>query len=400
MRAFSFGAPLKPLPPPPRTNDEAVNRWLVLLYGAFRELEGFVKSVGDLEGGEQPSDHAKLGNLNSAEYSHPTQAQLRELTDGGATTLHSHPTTVIPGDFNNSPALLALSGVTPAADTVPYFTSTTAAATTGLTAYSRTLLDDANAGAWRTTLGLGTMAVETATDYLAKSGNLSGLANTATSRTNVGLGSSDVVRFARLGIGKAATTGLDMALDASTYPIPVIFDIYEGATFKTSWVVGWEAATEYSYIGNYQNFPFVVITNNTERMRFSGTAASITGTLSVSDTISDSKGDVRTIPQNSKSADYTLVLSDAGKHILHPSADTTGRTFTIPANSSVAFPIGTAVTFVNQNSAGTITLAITTDTMRLAGSGSTGSRTLAANGIATAIKVTSTEWQISGTNLT
>jgi len=106
------------------------------------------------------------------------------------------------------------------------------------------------------------------------------------------------------------------------------------------------------------------------------------------------------IPQNSKSANYTLVMSDAGKHILHPSADTTARTFTIPANSSVAYPIGTAITFINQNAAGVITIAITTDTMRLAGAGTTGSRTLAANGVATAIKISATEWIISGTNLT
>lgn len=106
------------------------------------------------------------------------------------------------------------------------------------------------------------------------------------------------------------------------------------------------------------------------------------------------------VPINSQSAAYTLVLSDSGKTILHPSADTTARTFTIPANASVAFPLGTAVTFVNQNGAGTVTIAITTDTMRLAGAGTTGSRTLAANGIATALKITSTEWIISGTGLT
>jgi hypothetical protein len=94
------------------------------------------------------------------------------------------------------------------------------------------------------------------------------------------------------------------------------------------------------------------------------------------------------------------VLADSGKHLLHPSADTTARTFTIPANSSVAFPVGTAVTFVNQASAGVLTIAITTDTMRLAGPGTTGSRTLAANGVATAIKVTATEWIISGVGLT
>jgi hypothetical protein len=38
--------------------------------------------------------------------------------------------------------------------------------------------------------------------------------------------------------------------------------------------------------------------------------------------------------------------------------------------------------------------------MRLAGAGTTGSRTLAANGVATAIKLTATEWIISGVGLT
>lgn len=128
----------------------------------------------------------------------------------------------------------------------------------------------------------------------------------------------------------------------------------------------------------------------------------ITGTLSGQTDLQaalDAKG-AAGVPQNSQSTAYTLILADANKHILHPSADTTARTFTVPANSSVAFPIGTAITFVNQNAGGVITIAITTDTMRLAGAGTTGSRTLAANGVATALKITSTEWIISGTGLT
>jgi hypothetical protein len=109
---------------------------------------------------------------------------------------------------------------------------------------------------------------------------------------------------------------------------------------------------------------------------------------------------IGTAPVNSQSAAYGLVLTDAGKVILHPSADTTARTFTVPANSSVAYPVGTCITIVNQNGAGVVTIAITTDTMRLAGAGTTGSRTLAANGVATLIKLTSTEWIISGAGLT
>lgn len=107
-----------------------------------------------------------------------------------------------------------------------------------------------------------------------------------------------------------------------------------------------------------------------------------------------------TLRQNSKSAAYTLVLTDGGKHIFHPAADTTTRIWTIPAHASVAFPIGTTLTFVNESGAGVITIAINSDTLRLSGSASTGSRTLAANGVATAIKVSNTVWYISGPGLT
>ena len=107
----------------------------------------------------------------------------------------------------------------------------------------------------------------------------------------------------------------------------------------------------------------------------------------------------RNIPQNSQSAAYTLVLDDAGKHIFHPSGDANARTFTIPANSSVAYPIGTALTFINMTSQ-VVTIAITTDTMYLSSAGTTGSRSLAQYGSATAIKMTSTTWLISGSGLT
>ena len=107
----------------------------------------------------------------------------------------------------------------------------------------------------------------------------------------------------------------------------------------------------------------------------------------------------KNVPTNSNSNAYTCVLTDAGKCLLHPSADTTARIFTIPSNASVAYPLGTVLTFVNQNAAGTMTISINTDVMRLGGAGTTGSRTLLANGLATAIKVGSTEWLITGTGL-
>lgn len=105
------------------------------------------------------------------------------------------------------------------------------------------------------------------------------------------------------------------------------------------------------------------------------------------------------VPQNSQSAAYTLVLADSGKHIYHPASDAVARTFTIPANASVAYPIGTALTFVNM-SAAALGIAVTSDTLYLSPTGTTGARSLAQFGSATAIKLTATEWLISGSGLT
>jgi hypothetical protein len=105
----------------------------------------------------------------------------------------------------------------------------------------------------------------------------------------------------------------------------------------------------------------------------------------------------KNIPQNSQSADYTLVIDDAGKHILHPAADANTRTFTIPANGSVPYPIGTAIAFINLTSQ--VVTIIASDTMYLSPVGTTGSRSLAQYGSATAIKITSTSWLISGSGL-
>ena len=127
------------------------------------------------------------------------------------------------------------------------------------------------------------------------------------------------------------------------------------------------------------------------------TATALTATTQVASTAySDAADTLSTI--NSQSGPYTLVLADAGKTIYHPSADTTVRTWTIPANASVAYPVGTCINIKNDISAGVLTISITTDTMVLDGAaGSIGSRTLAAGGRAFLQKMASTRWCIGGT---
>jgi len=101
-------------------------------------------------------------------------------------------------------------------------------------------------------------------------------------------------------------------------------------------------------------------------------------------------------PQIADQDTYTLALTDAGGHYYHISGS--AHTLTIPANSSVAFPIGTVIVIVNEDAAGLLTLAITTDTLRWGAS--TGSRTIAANGTASLLKVTSTVWRLTGDGIT
>ena len=103
------------------------------------------------------------------------------------------------------------------------------------------------------------------------------------------------------------------------------------------------------------------------------------------------------VPASTVTTTNTLTIADAGEHVY---VTTAGQTITIPANSSVAYPIGTTIGFIAGPSATTVTIAITSDTMYLGGLGTTGSRTLAAYGMATAIKVAATTWFISGNGLT
>lgn len=99
---------------------------------------------------------------------------------------------------------------------------------------------------------------------------------------------------------------------------------------------------------------------------------------------------------------YGLVLADAGGQLYHD--EVTARTWTIPANASVAFPIGTVIigdNTGNSGAAGVLTLSITSDTLRRGdGTAGTGSRTIAALGVFAIRKTKSTEWVITGSGIT
>ncbi len=107
------------------------------------------------------------------------------------------------------------------------------------------------------------------------------------------------------------------------------------------------------------------------------------------------------VPQNVQNSTYATVMSDRGKHIYHGSAS--AHTHTIN-DATVNYPVGSALTFINQVGGGVLTIALQTTAANLiwANGGSTGNRSLAAAGMATAVKIIAGSpgtWLISGMGL-
>ena len=107
--------------------------------------------------------------------------------------------------------------------------------------------------------------------------------------------------------------------------------------------------------------------------------------------VTDSKGNVRSIPQNSQSSSYTLVAADAGKHV------STTSNVTIPAST---FSTGDAITIINNSGTDrTITVGGGLVTYLANDTNAKSSLTLKARGVCTFIFIGSSECYGAGAGL-
>ena len=121
-----------------------------------------------------------------------------------------------------------------------------------------------------------------------------------------------------------------------------------------------------------------------------GRDVTITRNLTASGTVSDGGGNIRAITSNSKSAAYDLTANDVGELI-----NTTAGVTVV----SGVFSAGDAVTIYNGTTGDIIITEGASVTMYLAGSSTTGDRTLAQKGVATVLCVGTDTFTILGGGL-
>ena len=265
--------------------------------------------------------------------------------------------------------------------------------------------------------------------YLVAANNLNDVASPSSSRTNLGLGSAATQNIGTSGANVPLLNALNQwgatqtLVTGTTTTAPLLFTAGTNLTAPVSGAIEYNGTNFFATDSSAARHTLAYLDVIAATYLTSATAASTYLTISTAATTYASLSSANTLaglqtfsaganitpaatpatnavgylglPQSAHATNYAPALTDCGTEMLFTA---TGHTATIPANASVAFPIGTVLVF--SVSTGSLTVAITSDSMVYVPSNGSGSRTVTAPGFLIARKVSATVWWVYGLGVT
>lgn len=370
------------------------------LYGAG--LVGIADAAGNFTATNVENALAELyaGKLNSSAVSAYGATLISSVSASAARSVLGLGTAATQNTSAFQPAnttLSAIAGATFAADQGVYWTSATTVAPYSLTAFGRSLVAAVDAASARTVLGAGT-----------GSGTVTSVAATgSTGLTVTGspVTTSGTITFtlsANLQAWSAVTTA-SKANDSAVVHLAGTETITGSKSFSA--VVN--CASYFNSTGalaGFQTFDrtlttqsWVAYANNGVYNLYSGNLTldvlKIDGTTGA---VSDRYGAIRSVPLTLQNGAYTFVAADNGR--CRYKNDAVAYTYTV---NTAVHAAGDILTVLNDNSTHNITIAAGAGvTLYLAGTATTGNRTVAPRGCASIYMVSSTVGYVSGPGVT
>jgi hypothetical protein len=210
----------------------------------------------------------------------------------------------------------------------------------------------------------------------------------------IGTNSTEYIRITssgNFGVGTGSPGGrLGVLHNAASVPYGIAMDSYDGATFKNSMIFGWNTASSFSYMGNFQNFPLALLTNGASRLYIDSggnvgigttspsTALTVTGTVTAT-TFSGSGASLTSLPAGNLTG--TIPSGVLGTGIITSTMIADGTIVNADISASAAI----AVSKLAASTISGITLGgnLNTLTLNVSGTGLSGSTTYNGSAAAT-----------------
>jgi hypothetical protein len=245
------------------------------------------------------------------------------------------------------------------------------------------------------TLKLGIIQTDIAT---VNNVNLGPYTQSAFDKANTGVSdASSASSYANTGINNAASaslyanTGINNAASASLYANTGINNAASASLYANTGINNANSASLYANTGINNAASASLYANNAIN---NAASASSYANVAINNAASASAC-ANTVPQKATSNNYSLILTDTGKHLYYETA--ANNFLYIPDNGRVGWAVGTTIMIVSKMTTGNVIVSPNANvSMYLAGNSTPISRNVNAFGVATLLNTGANTWFISG----